>query len=189
MRMKYVYSPQQLILFPRDPFVVCGEADILGFLHEQRLIGDLIEADYYEIGDGFLSVVCFLGCSPAIELTPTTEQAFCYVHLPVPTAAPIFISGKNVKVPKCPSCQQILADLPAQLRQVEDVLAEQVCAACGKNFQPLQRNWRKSAVFARRQIVLGNIYEAEAVPDAAFMQALQQATHTAWQYAYINTSS
>lgn len=183
----YNYSQHRLILFPVEPRFVGDHQQLVELLQVQGLLGKSIEPSYFEIGEQFLSLICFLGCSPFIELAPQHEQAFCYVHVPAIAPQPQFVAGKNVKVPRCLSCKTVFAALPAQLMAgvTHDVLAEHACPACGEAFHPAARNWRKSAVFARTQLVIGNIHESEAVPDAALMQALQATTGIAWQYAYI----
>lgn len=188
--MKYAYSQNRLILFPVDPDFAADHESLVSLLREHAVLGDEIELHYYEIGEQFLSLICFLGCSPFIELAPQHEQAFCYVHVPDTELRPRFIAGKNVKVPRCLSCKTSLTDLPAQLLSESanvngDVLAERACPACGEAFNPAQRNWRKSAVFTRSCVVIGNIHESEAVPDAALLDALQVATGIAWHYAYV----
>lgn len=190
--MKYPYSQNRLILFPSQSDYAVDQQQLVTFLREQHLLGSEIEPQYYEIGEQFLSLICFLGCSPFIELAPQHKQTFCYVQLPETEEQPRFIAGKNVKVPRCLSCKAVFSELPAQLNSLLgdvddkcDVLAERTCPACGETFYPAKRNWRKSAVFARTVIVIGNIYESEAVPDATLMDALQASTGVAWQYAYI----
>lgn len=184
-----MYSQHCLVLFPVEPDAVLSQAVLTGVLQAQGVIGDELEPDYYKIGEQFLSLICFLGCSPFIELEPQKDKPFCYVQVPDAAAQPLFMAGRNVKVPRCPACKTPYKELVEQLLAVtavgDDVLAERTCRECGTAFLPAERNWRKSAVFARTRIVIGNIHESEAVPDAALMQALAAASGVEWQYAYL----
>jgi len=100
------------------------------------LLGAELAAGTFAVGEQFLSLICFLGCSPDIELSPHAGKPFCYVQLP---------------------------------SNDEPVV-----------FQPI----RKPARPLRCWVAIGNIYESEAIPDAALLQALETASGGAWKFAY-----
>ncbi len=130
------YSAHQLVLFPvavtDTPTVVSLEP----CLQTLGLLGEGLGDGRFAVGEAFLSLVCFLGCSPDIELVPQAGKPFCYIQLPSSTA---------------------LVD-----------------------FHLI----RKPLVQAREWVIIGNIHEAEAVPDAALLSALDAATGGRWKYAY-----
>ncbi|QLQ33783.1 MAG: hypothetical protein HZT40_21650 [Candidatus Thiothrix singaporensis] len=100
------------------------------------LLGEPLGEGRYAVGEAFLSLVCFLGCSPDIELTPQADKPFCYVQLP---------------------------------QTAEAVTLELI---------------RKPPVSTASWVLVGNVHEAEAVPDAALLDALESASGCRWKYAY-----
>lgn len=128
------FSPYQLVLYPaRAGAHTC---DLAPCLRNIGLLGTALGDGYYTTGAQFLSLLCFLGCSPEIELDPHPSKPFCYVQLP----------------------------------QTPDMVTF--------TFK------RKPAVHTATWVVLGNIHEAEAVPDAALLKALAAASGQPWKYAY-----
>lgn len=105
-------------------------------LRQVGLLGASLGEGRYAVGEAFLSLVCFLGCSPDIELEPQTGKAFCYLQLPCSSEAEIF---------------QLI---------------------------------RKPAIHTATWVIIGNIHEAEAVPDAALLSVLEAASGCRWKYAY-----
>jgi len=69
-------------------------------------------------------------------------------------------------------------------------LKEYDCPECNKHTFNLNTiNWRKSAFFARSWLVVGNIYELEAVPDEKLLTSLKELTGVEWKVAYIRQAS
>lgn len=177
-------SDYQLILYPER-----HEAKIESSVIRQILLDiDFIEATESNIrfhaGDRFLSLLCFLGCSPDIELYPQDDKPYCYIDLPEMQTLLGFISGRNVKAPRCPHCRKDLKGLAETLHKQENKLGAS-CEYCQELIKPSTLNWRKSACFLHSAIVIGNIYEAEAVPDIRLLDILKDRTGEIWKYSYI----
>ncbi|MBU0653799.1 MAG: hypothetical protein KJ914_01570 [Gammaproteobacteria bacterium] len=127
------FSAYALLLYPVSETSV----PLLPLLQAQAFVGAELEAGIYASGAQFLQHICFLGCSPDIELEPHASKPFCYVRLPVDDAITLF--------------------------------------------QPI----RKPLLQLRRWVMVGNVHEAEAVPDAALLSALETASACRWKFAYL----
>lgn len=128
------FSPHQLVLYPAQ--AAADTLDLKQCLHDIGLIGTVLGDGYYATGAQFLSLLCFLGCSPDIELDPHPSKPFCYVQLP----------------------------------QTPDMVTF--------TFK------RKPTIHTAAWVVIGNIHEAEAVPDTALLEVLAAASGQPWKYAY-----
>ncbi|MEZ5537444.1 MAG: hypothetical protein R3F02_17715 [Thiolinea sp.] len=147
--MALKFSGKWLVLYPVVPDLVVVQDQLIGLLTEIGLAGDLLDNSgaYFATGKQFLSHICFLGCSPAIELEPQSDQVFCYVQVPE--------SGQPLSV-----------------------------LSTGNAFKVR----RKSVLSARTAVIIGNIYESEAVPESALLAGLEAATGSVWRYAYVSTA-
>jgi hypothetical protein len=131
------YSHHQLVLFPvQADSAAIAAMQLERCLRGVNLLGEALGGGRYAVGEAFLSLLCFLGCSPDIELTPHADKPFCYVQLPQ-----------------------------------DDALVEFNCI-------------RKPLIKVGTWVIIGNIHEAEAVPDAALLSALEAASGCRWKYAY-----
>ena len=111
--------------------------EVLPVLQAQALIGGVLTDGVYAVGEQFLQQICFLGCSPDIELEPHNSKPFCYVRVPI---------GEAIT-----------------------------------EFQPI----RKPLLRLRQWVMVGNVHEAEAVPDAELLNALESASGCRWKFAYL----
>ena len=175
-----------LILYPSAPTFSISQEQLISILKEIELLGNQESQQRYQTGESFLSLLCFMGCSPDIELFPQKDdQPYCYLEIPKPTDVTQCVISKNVKVPRCPHCKADLIQLSKQLKQNCTQTAN--CYSCTKSIIPSQLNWRKTAFFAKNYILIGNIYEAEAIPDQKLLDSLEQSTQVPWLYAYIRS--
>jgi hypothetical protein len=126
-------SGYRLVLYP----VQASTADVRPVLQALALLGASLAEGIFATGEQFLDHVCFLGCSPDIELEAQTDKPFCYIRLPT--------TGETV------------------------------------TFQPI----RKPPLCLQQWVVVGNIHEAEAIPDAALLTALETASACRWKFAYL----
>ena len=147
--MALKFSGKWLVLYPVVPDLIIAQHQLLELLTEIGLVGDSLDKNgtYFTTGEQFLSHICFLGCSPSIELEPLADQVFCYV-----------------RVPEC--------GLPLSVLGTGSELKVR----------------RKSVLSACTSIIIGNIYESEAVPEPALLAELEAATGSAWRYAYVSAA-
>ncbi|MCK5810104.1 MAG: hypothetical protein KAH00_03400 [Cocleimonas sp.] len=143
-------------------------------------------ADRYKVGEAFLSLICFMGCSPNIESEPQENSPFCYVEITQESVETYFIAGHNVKKINCHHCKEPQSKLAKNLLEAnQQSLLTQKCSVCGECIDPSKINWRKSAFTARSWVLIGNIYESEAVPDEKLLSTLKQVSGCEWEYAYV----
>jgi DNA-directed RNA polymerase subunit RPC12/RpoP len=171
-----------LVLHPIDRLLTISQQDLIAFAKEKGLIGEAETESRFQVGERFLSLLCFMGCSPNIELYPQSDgSAYCYIEIPEPTDK--VLVSQRPKVPRCPACKQTLTVLTERLNN--QALSDTKCPDCGSVIQPETLNWRKTAVFSPSRIIINNIYDAEAVPDGNLLAQLNKHFGSEWRYAYI----
>ena len=179
-------SEYSLILYPTDCNISLSQELLICSLNDLELLGKQESAERYQVGESFLSLFCFMGCSPNIELFPQSdEQPYCYIEIPETSSLTQCLISKNPKTPRCPHCKAGLVDLAKQLK--EKCVLEANCSTCSESIKPATLNWRKTAVFAKSFIRIGNIYDAEAIPESQLLDSLKQSTGVAWLYSYIRS--
>lgn len=179
-------SEYSLILYPVESSLSISQKQLIQTLNDIELLGKQESPQRYQLGESFLSLFCFMGCSPDIELFPRDQDTpYCYLETPEPSDNLHCIISKQPKIPRCPHCKADLIELPQQLQQQYKPVMH--CHHCDESIIPSTLNWRKTAVFAKNYILIGNIYEAEAIPDQRLLDLLEQHTQSAWRYAYIRS--
>lgn len=167
-----------LILCPADPEWVPASLRALGIhLQETGFIGAERTPGMFGAGADYLNLVTYLGCSPEIALGDT--EAATLIRLNGPIDHPQFRSHPRAR-PRCPACKRAM--------QLEHVCARPdemlTCPHCGTRHRPMQLDWRHKAGFARFFIEISNVFESEAVPGDALLDALAHASGQAWDYFY-----
>ena len=140
----------------------------------------------YLVGDDFLQLIVFLGCSPSVELAPTDERKqFCHISFIQPENIPQLITSKNTSNPRCPSCRKEIGASAITVKQwQQDSNIQWSCADCNFSGETSDLNWRHSAGVASFFVEVNNIFPNEAVPSDELMSALQKATDSEWRYFY-----
>lgn len=184
----------RLVLTPRDPYFVPSDMDrLIGRLQDLEFISATItdqEPPAYLLGDRFMQLVTFMGCSPFIRLEPNEEnQPFCHFAVLGPFAAPRFILGKNTRPPNCPACRKRVAawvEILDLWRKDPDGY-QTTCPHCGSKHSPVKFNWRQTAGVGRIFFYVENIFPSEAIPSEDLLQALRDCDPSAqaWNYFYI----
>jgi len=182
----------RLVLTPSDPFYCPRDALAL----EQRLrevgfigAGLTDREGAYLLGDDFLQLVSFLGCSPHIELGPNPDgRPFCHLQINPPTPEPVFLYGRNTSPPRCQACRRRIPEWRPIMQQWQadprGFLA--TCPHCGHRQNPASYDWRHGAGCARQVLFVENIFPNEAIPSPRLLQALQDPDQeVAWGYFYI----
>ncbi len=184
----------KLYLYSDDPRVSCNRESLISALKKCEFIGDEIGKESskkrYETGENFLSLLCFMGCSPNIELAPQNDKPYCYIEIETARQTPIFLSGKNLRKVQCPECKQRISDIGMLITTALDNNTASInCPHCHHRINYKNINWRKTGFIASSWIVVGNIYESEAVPDDNLLNSLEKVTGTRWKFAYIRKLS
>ena len=176
----------KLYLYPEDSDATISKEALKSALAECQFIGPLIEGNRHETGERFLSLLCFMGCSPNIELAPQDNKPYCYIEIADTQGDKRFIAGHNARKHQCPACKQTVQNIKALINAaIKNRLQYFNCPECDQHIEYKKINWRKSAFIAKNWIVVGNIYEAEAIPDENLLAKLERSTGSRWKYAYI----
>ena len=143
---------------------------------------------HYRPGENFLQLVTFLGCSPVVALGEPgiTGDEFCHIACDGPHDTVQFVSGDNVKQPRCPGCGYRIEEwqtIIEQWRDDPDLIWR--CPLCGKEYAPQQLRWRQCAAFGRYFIRIWGIFEGEAVPSDELLAALREVSGFDWGYFYL----
>lgn len=179
---------KSLVLHPLD----CNERPYLKSLTDALKQLKFIDAplndepDTYLVGDNFLQLIIFLGCSPSVELAPSEEgKSFCHVSFIQPENTPQLITSKHTNNPRCPSCRKEMGDTANTIEQwQQDESIQWSCPDCDFSGETKDLNWRHSAGVVSFFIEVNNIFPNEAVPSDELMSALKKASNSEWGYFY-----
>ena len=169
---------------PSNTIRIVGELQEAGFLGAKWQAPKSVPGERYLIGDKFLSQVTFMGCAPAIELAPSTEQPvsteFCHVEIDKICNEVKFVRGSDFLIARCPHCRQRHVDW-----QVIPETLVYACDQCKVETPLSQYDWKNTAGCGRFFINLHGIYPQEAIPTANLLQTLEKISGTKWNYFYI----
>ena len=191
----------KLILLPADPQAAIADVQQLAAcLQATGFIGEAIShkhTTFYPVGDNFLQLVTFLGCSPMIELDPPADPAllesacrdgsFCHVELSCYETVQ-FRAGRNSRPPRCPQCGQPETAWKEHLtRQVlNPANTKWSCHGCGYDGNLTDLVFRKTAGFGKAFVEISGVHPAEAVPGERLLETLQKFSDCPWHYIYIS---
>jgi hypothetical protein len=190
---KLLLHPQDPDCAPVDPVMLAAALQSIGFIGAPVTAAD---GEFYPAGAQFLQQLTFLGCSPAIELDPPSDDAalktacitgsFCHVYLSC-TERLQFRADPHTPVPRCPACRQPDADwrTPLAAWQNNPAMIEWTCNSCGFTGRLTELAFRRSAGFARTWIEVRGIYPSEAVPGDALLDHLRTLSGCQWRYIYL----
>ncbi len=140
------------------------------------------------VGQRFFQLITFLGCSPALEISPpaTGSNNFCHLSLIGPFSGPRLLSAPNTRPPRCPHCGKGLHTWRARERawQRGELGEELLCPECGLNSLPEHLNWRRKAGISDVFVAISQVFPEEAVPLPALLTGLGEDGHD-WGYFYL----
>lgn len=186
-----VMAENILVLVPRDFDAIPEDpALLLQTLRDERFIADSIEVNgekHYRPGEEFMMLITFLGCSPMIASGEMDGgEQYCHIAIEGPLQQPQFLSGDNIKVPRCPKCGHRHDDWQVLIEQWrEEPHGSFPCAGCGELISATELRWRKCAGFGRYFIKLWGIFESEAVPSPNLLAVLKKCSGIEWQHFYV----
>jgi hypothetical protein len=181
----------KLLIHPTSPDCELNIKKLLLLLDSTGFISrnPVRENDLFPVGDRFLQLLTFMGCSPHIRLEPEYpgDEDYVYIRLIESVSPQLLVSDKS-RTPGCPKCRKPAFPDWSVLEQEDPAL---VCQHCGARLSPQELRWRTDAGIARHFIEINSIYPGEAQPVASMMQQLREATGCEWRYFYLlkeNTS-
>ncbi len=192
-------SQYAMVLYPKQAFLekepAVSQMQIVGKLSNVGFLGDFFCVDNesqeeqtgYFIGDHFLQLITFLGCSPHLAVTLPEQGSdwhhFCHIEIQEFSTAQFF---KGLNRPKC-SCSQCKSRLNLSLSELEQWVPGSMtvrCTKCQHSERPEELNWRHSAGFSSIFIIIHSVYPSEAVPTEQLMAVLNDDSAHQWDYFY-----
>ncbi len=181
----------RLVLTPEDPYLNPDDPQrILSLLHDIGFIAERLagSAQRYHLGEHFLQLVTFMGCSPNIRLEPGEPgEPFCHLVVDGPSEHPRLLQGKNTTPPRCAACRKRLERWPSLFETWRQQPDRQIaCPHCGHLQTPATYDFRHSGGCGRLFLMVENIFPQEAIPSPELLAHLQSSTDDqAWRYFYL----
>lgn len=177
-----------LILHPVNPGSRPKLHRLRQLLTGMGLIGGAIagQRENFYVGEQFLHLITFMGCSPHIRLEPQSghDNGYCFIRLKS-FDTPQVLRSTHARPPRCQACAKPLAD--AWLEQFETHGAV-TCPHCRHHHQELrQLRWRNDSGMGRVFIEVHNIFPGEAQPVASLLRQLQEIDGSEWRYFYLHS--
>jgi hypothetical protein len=135
----------------------------------------------YPVGEQFLKLVNFLGCSPSVVLDPgqaETGQTACFLRQHLCADVRFLAAGARPRA-RCPGCREPAAGIATGAYD-----APFTCGRCGETMPVNALDWRQSAGFGRYFLEIGEVYPHEALPSDKLLSTLQDFSGSGWRYFY-----
>jgi hypothetical protein len=134
------------------------------------------------LGEQFLSLITFMGCSPFVRLEPDSpdDAGHCHLTLVGPLPEPILRQGQNSRPPLCGNCRKPIPEW--RHYKPEDALK---CPRCGTANPADRLDWKHNTGIARLFIEIHNIFPGEAIPTPKLINALGSLTSSEWDYFFL----
>ena len=175
----------RLIFFPKNTQRLVDDKLIIKTISDIEFIKiEPYTNNHYLPGENFLSLVTFLGCSPNINLQPSTDEPHCFVSILHSSNKPKHLGHTSTCHPKCPNCTKRIANWKTDNWQQADELC--TCDKCGTQTPYAQLNWKQECGFGCCGFEIAHIYPHEAVPTDQLLEALEEKTGIKWLYCYTN---
>ncbi len=188
----------RLVLHPEDANYAPESSNMIReLLHDAGFIGEacnVADAEHAQqaflVGEQFLQLLTFMGCSPNINLAPQHEgdRDFCHIVLSSVSVQPRFRSHERDVFARCPECGRRDTGWRAQIErwQADASLNEYVCPHCGKSLSLYDLRWRQMAGFGRVFIDVFSIFPQEGIPTSNLLSLLEKGSARSWTYFFTN---
>lgn len=180
-----------LLLAPDPLEPMPPPAPVLACLREMGFAGRSLDdekPDAFLVGEHFLQLITFMGCSPHIELEPPADGSpFCHLRIIGPLPDLQLMRGENTRPPSCVQCRGRLSLWREEVENwcAHPERADVLCPRCGHRQRPVDLGWRRNAGFGRLFVAVEDIFPGEAVPVPVLLQGLKRASGVNWSYFYI----
>ena len=179
----------RLVLAPRDALEAPNGVLLRAGLADAGFIGmALADNDAaYVVGERFLQLITFAGCSVQLELAPTTcGDPFCHIRFAGPFDQPRLLRGRNTRPPRCAICRAPLKDWMQRLQAHNGAHSPRLrCDACGAGHPPWEWDWKENAGYGRLFVQVEEIFPGEATPTPELISILRKITDTGWRHFYV----
>lgn len=184
----------RLVLAPSDPFFLPPDTDsILSRLRKMKFCGNPLtdlDGKGYLLGERFMQLINFIGCSPYVQLEPTADnRPFCHLIIDGPYPRPRFLQGRNKAFPRCSNCRKRIPQWETHIAEWSEAAEtyQSKCPHCGHQQSPANYDWRQSAGCGYLFLFVENIFPNEAIPSPELLNALQTCSKNSpvWNFFYI----
>lgn len=174
----------KLTLYPGNSTSTPPETEpLIRSLRKQGMIGQPLNSDTnsFLAGDNFLQLISFVGCSPAVCLTPEADigNRLCSLTLRGPFDQPQLVWDRNGHPPRCPACSKSMTNWKQHLG---NTLIR--CDRCGVESGLETITWGKHAGYARIFIEINGVFPGEAIPVDLLFKQLYRDTGFEWRYFF-----
>jgi len=143
--------------------------------------------NYYHIGDKFLNMVTFMGCSPYLKIYPENENDtdYCSAYISDDTSV-TFINSNSNTGPRCPNCRKLVRSESELWKDWHSGNEKKsiLCEHCNTSISFQDLDWRKNAGLVNFTIRISNIFPKEAIPSEQLLSQLKLFTNVEWKYFY-----
>ena len=178
----------KLVLFPESVEYV--PADWQKIENKLREVGASLSEGQKQffVGEEFLRLITFLGCSPHIKIEPddNSNNDFCYIELSHIEEKIRFRRLSRDLVARCPKCRKNIDHGLENIEQLQQSAMTLVvdCLNCQTKTPIYSLDWRHSAAFAHCFIDITHIYPQEAIPGDELLTALEKVSNQKWDYFF-----
>lgn len=182
-----------LVLCPSEPQTpLPTAAELIEALRRFKFLGEPLEVKgetHYRPGEDYLRHITYLGCSPVIAMGEpgATGDEFCHIEL-IHTPEQIrFLSGDNMRPPRCPGCNYVVEEWATLVDEwsADPDSYRWRCPMCGQVYALPALNWRQRAGFGHLLFKIYGVFESEAVPSDMLMAELKRISQNPWSYFYL----
>ena len=152
-------SHGQLLLHPVLPTSGIAVEQLDRLLTEIGFAGETIpglsEGRY--VGENFLNLLTFMGCSPHIRLEPDDDSDTGYCHIAITRLPqPVIRHSENARPPRCTACGKPVAKSWESIGISESEIECPFCSQCHADSQSLR--WKNDAGYGTLFVEIRNIY-------------------------------
>lgn len=191
--------PSCLVLAPvNQGNLITDQSCIVDLLSRLQLIGNPLlqnNIQYYQVGNEYLNLISFLGCSPTFEFSipsdikqsglDSTNNKYYYIKIIIESNKTRFMHSDFSVKARCPNCRK---HLPNWKKLIVDWTASNTsqfqCVFCQIMSNVEKIEWGKSAGFVSTSIELYGIQAELAVPSDKLLDSLGDSSKTKWKYFF-----
>ncbi|OOZ38701.1 hypothetical protein [Solemya elarraichensis gill symbiont] len=174
-----------LLLHPLETELLPDLETLYATLHRIGFTGDAIDEQSWMVGEQFLQLLTFMGCSPHIRLEPDSEDDHDYCHISLRQAeAPQLLYSNHSRPCRCRSCGKPVVQTWKEFDAGAGIWRCRHCATLHKRLEELR--WRNDSGVAVCFVEIHSIYPGEAQPVDSLIKQLEKITSSAWRYFHLH---
>lgn len=174
-----------LLLHPLKTGLMPDLETLQATLHSIGFTDDAINERSWMVGEQFLQLLTFMGCSPHIRLEPDSEDDHDFCHISLRLAdTPQLLYSEHSRPCRCNNCAKPVVK---SWEAFDSNAGSWSCGHCNTPHQRLEElRWRNDSGVAVCFIEIHSIYPGEAQPVDSLMKQLEKVTNSDWRYFYLH---